>query len=36
VKNDPRELNDLIGQGEHKSLIHELKSKVAERLRQTA
>ena len=36
VKNDPRELNDLIGQGEHKSLIDELKSKVAERLRQTA
>jgi choline-sulfatase len=36
VKSDPRELNDLIGHGEHKALIDELKSRVGERLKQTA
>lgn len=36
VKSDPRELNDLIGQTEHKSLIDELKEKVAKRLKKTA
>jgi hypothetical protein len=29
-------MNDLIGGGEHDSLIKELKSRVAERLKQTA
>jgi arylsulfatase len=35
VKNDPQEINDLIGRSEHDSLINELKSRVAERLKQT-
>jgi len=35
VKNDPQEINDLIGRSEHDSLINELKSGVAERLKQT-
>ena len=36
VKSDPRELNDLIGQGENKALIDELKGRVTDRLKQTA
>jgi len=36
VKNDPEEMNDLIGRSEHDSLIKELKSRVAERLAVTA
>ena len=36
VKNDPREMNDLIGAGDHGHLIEELKAKVAERLKQTS
>ena len=36
VKSDPRELNDLIGQGEHEALMDELKGRVADRLKQTA
>ncbi len=35
VRNDPQEMNDLIGRGEHDSLINELTSRVAERLKQT-
>jgi choline-sulfatase len=35
LRNDPQEVNDLIGLGEHDSLIQELQSKVAERLKQT-
>jgi arylsulfatase A-like enzyme len=36
LKNDPEEMNDLIGRSEHDSLIKELKSRVAERLAVTA
>ncbi|HST29844.1 MAG TPA: sulfatase-like hydrolase/transferase [Chthoniobacterales bacterium] len=36
VKNDPREMNDLIGRSEHESLIKELKGRAAARLKQTA
>jgi choline-sulfatase len=35
VKNDPKEIKDLIGVGEHERLIKELKAEIAERLKQT-
>jgi arylsulfatase A-like enzyme len=36
VKNDPEELEDLVGQPEHSALIKELKTRVAGRLSETA
>jgi arylsulfatase A-like enzyme len=36
VKNDPQEMEDLVGQPEHAALIEELKKKVAGRLSETA
>ena len=35
VKNDPQEMDDLVGRPEHSELIKELKKKVANRLSQT-
>ena len=35
VKNDPKELNDLIGAADHDRLIKELKGEITERLKQT-
>jgi choline-sulfatase len=35
VKNDPQEMEDLVGRSEHGALIEELKKKVADRRRQT-
>jgi hypothetical protein len=36
VKNDPQEMEDLVGQPEHAALIEELKKKVDGRLSETA
>jgi choline-sulfatase len=36
VKNDPHEMRELVRLGEHTSLIKDLKTRVAERLKQTA
>ena len=35
VKNDPMEMNDLIGIAEHDRLVKELKGEIAGRLKQT-
>ncbi len=35
VKNDPQEMEDLVGRREHESLVNELKRRIADRLKET-
>ena len=35
VKNDPQEMEDLVGRREHDSLVNELKRRIADRLKET-